>query len=528
MKVKKEGNAETRKTVWLESPNPDLLVRVSQYESKDRGPYLVGIAYTREPVTQILPEIKRTRMIRNGDSVELCRKIIVNRVTDAVKARTRGKGCGENQQNKEMNRFLLALEEYLKKNGGLPHLARNTERQYVSFYNRVFEILKDTQDCAILLNTDLEPVVKELTRQVSGSKLSKKSEESIRNRVQAIISYASTVYKEVSLYWNHEHPEARIPELQWSVVKNARVIREQPKMLKQSMRERFCRRLYNQIAIHPIMVKGAALMLLNLRTAEAAAVQKTEVQFVEDKEVGSYCVIDVFYQTPDGIERTTKLKNDQSTRRIPAGYWFTEVLKKCFAILEESGETGMVAPNKLADWILNELKAAGCNVNDIKPPASELEDVGSLAAYILRRDAASLMKNRMGMTSPEIDFFMGHKQREAKSKHADFTLAEEQKKLVMKMNRICYMPELARFPAYVPIRLEHGCDMQTIDYEKLVLDLPPYSTRCSVEVTASEPGESVTIVCPKELEELIQIHTRKETKKSKPALGCTSKEEEHE
>lgn len=320
----------------------------------------------------------------------------------------------------------------------------------------------------------------------------------------------------------------RLPELKWSTDNPKKSVKEQPKMLDPETREKFCRIIHDQVEDNPALAKGAVLMMLNLRTAEAAAVEEKDVSFCNDEKVGLYSIIKVFYQSQDGVQKTPILKTEQSTRTIPAGYWHTEVLKKCFAVLRKTGENAMTSSGELSEWVLEKLKEAGCRVENIMPPASNLADVGSLAAYILRRDSASLMKNQMGMSSYEIDKQMGHKTKGNKAAHPDLQLAEEQKKLVAKMNRFCYMRTITKAPAVTPIQLAHGKELQTIDYDKLCLQMPQYASRCELEFRASEPGESISIVCPAELADKLQTRSRSEPYIIKPALGCATKEEDYE
>lgn len=512
---------------YCESSFPDMLVRVSFHKGKG-GTYVIGEARDRKTQRRIQPLIKHTKKFLQGESLEACKRTVVSLVSASYQKRVYGASGTAKLFDGSANRFLLALDTYLEKKGTFSEWAQNTQKQYCRFYDRVFGLLQDVQENSILTNVDLEPVKEVLTNQVSASKNSYKNAEKNENRVKTIIHHASTVYQIVSAFWDEEYPTLRLPELQWSTDNPKRSVKEQLKMLDPATREKFCRKLYDLAEDKPALVKGAVLMLLNLRTAEAAAVEEKDVKFCEDKEVGSYSVINVFYQSQDGVQKTPILKTKQSTRMIPAGYWHTEVLKKCFAALQKTGESAMTSSSELAEWILEKLKEAGCRVENVMPPASELADVGSLAAYILRRDAASVMKNQMGMSSYEIDFLMGHKQRGNKSEHPDLRLAEEQKKLVAKMNRFCYMRTLTKAPAVTPIQLAHGNELQTIDYDKLCLQMPQNTSRCELEFRASEPGESISIVCPAELAGKLQIRSRRETTIIKPALGCVTKEEEYE
>ena len=520
-------SAKLPEAEYCESPFPDMLVRVSFHERKN-GVYITGVARSRKTHKQILPLIKHTKTIQRGESLDACKRTIVSLVSASYQARVCRDDANANLLDNGENRFVLALQTYMEENNTFPNWAKTTQTQYFKLYNRVFGLLQDVQNNAILTDVDLEPVKDVLRKQVSQSKHSYKSIELNENRVRAIVHHASSVYRIVSAFWNEKYPKKRLPEPQWSMDNPKKSSKEQLKMLDPRTREKFCRELYTLSETQPALVKSAVLMLLNLRTAEAAAVEEKDVQFYDDEEVGSYSVVNVFFQTSDGIQKTPMLKTKQSTRMIPAGFWHTEVLKRCFAALQASGEPGMVGSGDLAEWILERLIAAGCNVENVKPPASELDDVGSLAAYILRRDAASLMKNLMGMASYEIDFLMGHKTKISKAARSDLRLAEQQKKLVAKMNRFCYMDTLTNSPAVTPIRLAHGVELQTIDYHELRLQTPQYATRCELEFKASEPGESISIVCPAELADKLQLRSKKEITMIKPALGCVTKEDDYE
>ena len=528
MSKKNEKRAANMEPEYVRIPDSDLTVRVSVHTRKDGSMYLQGIACDSKTLYRLSPAIKYTRTWYRGEAKESCQRMVVNLVRAAYQKRVKGENA-EAENFETENKFLLALDEYLNNGSAFHDWAENTQKQYCGFYRRIFEHLKDAQDNSTLNNYDLEPIKEVLTNQVARSKNSIKSKERNDQRVERIILQGSAVYTIVSGAWNVAHPGSRLPQLLWSVNRSKSIKKEQAKMLDSATRERFCERLYDLSETYPAFVKGAVLMMLNLRTAEAAAITEADVRFVsDDARIGAYCVVEVSYQTTDGITRIESLKTEQSHRVIPGGYWHTEVLRKCFAALRLTGSTGMTAPAVLSAWILNLLREAGCNIESLTPPASESRNIGDLAAYILRRDAASLMKNQVGMTSYEIDYLLGHKTKGSQTAHPDLRLKEEQKRLVEKMNRFCYMRTLTKAPAVTPIQLPQESELQTIPYVEMRLQMPQRAARCELEIVASEPGESISIVCPAEIADRIKFHSRKEEIKSRPALGCITKEEDYE
>ena len=358
-----------------------------------------------------------------------------------------------------------------------------------------------------------------IKRQVQKSTKSKTDDVSNTRRAFYIIQRALSVYKIIKEDWDEKNPQSTLPRIDWNPPRNRTVALEQVKTLGDRIRQRFCEELYKRSELEPALAKSAVMMMLSLRTAEAAAITAGDVSFIEDEKVGLYAVVKVYSQVKKRKNKVSDLKTPQSVRLITAGYWAATMLQKCFKTIQASERSGIVDPAVLSGWILDVLETVGFNTKDVTPPALNAVDIGDLSAYILRRDAASLMMNVMGLEPYEYARLIGHTLNESEFKHEDSRHPEEQRKVVQKQSRYIYSTRITNNPSVVPIELKHGDDQKTIDYTEIHFTAPQAASHGLFVFQAREAGESIRIRCPKHLVEAIKVYNRQFETQDRPALG---------
>jgi hypothetical protein len=117
-----------------------------------------------------------------------------------------------------------------------------------------------------------------------------------------------------------------------------------------------------------------------------------------------------------------------------------------------------------------------------------------VAAYILRRNRASVWKNICGFTQDEIDYLLGH--RRIQKGHRPFNPQDLDvlREWIRKNSRYDILPKISSNPLHKPIQLVHGTEVEIIPFNTVRLanvSLSPL--RVTISIDAAEPGEMIKI-----------------------------------
>lgn len=391
--------------------------------------------------------------------------------------------------------FDAALRETLAGRGRINYVwAESTEKIAIQNYTRLCKYLVNylpVDEFSEDVHRYIEQAFCDSVRQHGNSG---GNQDTMENSAHTALRYGVVVYQVVREFWNDRHPEKALPEIDWQLQWSYHIANpEQFKELDDEIRKNFCLLLRQEAATSPALVKSAVLMMLSLRTAEAAAITMEQIDFAED-----YCIISVLQQVQNA-KVTKRLKTENGYRILPAPKWHTELLRKCFEELKRKNMDGFIPAEHVSDWVYRKLERCGCTKEMFSKASRDMSgklDADSISAYILRRDFASLAKNTMGFSKDEIDFFLGHKTKFAKKNLIDYRLPENRQKLLAKLERYVFDPELTLNPAYHPIELSHGDDLALLPYRKIKLKLPDYATHHTLTIRASEPGDTVVVHFP--------------------------------
>ena len=415
----------------------------------------------------------------------------------------------------------------------------DTQRRSITYFqNRILPFLADLESQGLeILSSDIETLQQELIEKVLKN-------EKHTNVNTATSSAAASMQRSAVIYEKMRmlYPEYNLPEVNLTPKVNGRYIQpEQAKSLPDAVRVRLAAVIERLVETDPHRAFALTLMFdAGLRTAEAAAANPTDIHTTELS-----CVIWVGVQEKNGL-RNPMLKTDAAYRSVTLSYWGFDMLTRCTAALNELIPDWNDDPNralndskKLSTWILQMLRQCGCNevfLNAANRLQQEQPDVDfdskpifDLGAYILRRDRASRWRNFCGISPLLIDVFLGHRNKTPKRKRADLRLEEVQNDIARCLERYVYNPKISNNPAFAPISVIHGTDLLLTQFGcyriKNDSDKP---LNLHLDIEASEPNESVTIIAPKAAMKkptIRQITDTFERRTNRPVIGiCHSKE----
>ena len=115
-------------------------------------------------------------------------------------------------------------------------------------------------------------------------------------------------------------------------------------------------------------------------------------------------------------------------------------------------------------------------------------------AYILRRDWCTRAFAICGMTNYEINYLMGHAQRE--SKKQDFTSVDAQRHMATELERYVYSPDFSFNPKFKHIEIENEPLYLELATEYNLVANNQLPTNYILQLSCSEPGENLILFLP--------------------------------
>ena len=302
-------------------------------------------------------------------------------------------------------------------------------------------------------------------------------------------------------YLRIEHPELPAVDLTEGILFAKSIPEEQIKALPEGMCLYITHELEARIPQEPKEVLCTVLMYdTALRTAEAAGIKIKCIIFYEN-----YAVILVESQEKNG-ERKEWLKTDNAYRIVVTSYWGKEMLRRCLNVLDlnPDDESLLLSGEYLSRWIRGilfsyskELVETAERVQRTNPDYDEEgKPVYDVSAYVLRRNAASRWLNYDGLSHDEIDILLGHKE---KGQRPEIYLHDEthQREIAAKLERYVYNPDITRNPAFCPLQLTPGTqiDLKAYPCTRLVntSDVPLH---VHIDTVACIPAEVITEQVP--------------------------------
>ena len=307
--------------------------------------------------------------------------------------------------------------------------------------------------------------------------------------------------------------------------KKSRIQTEQIKSLIISIHRKVRKEIEMIVEDDPMMARGAALMDGGLRPAEAAAVQGKSFF-----KIGNNLGVEVICQEQDG-KRMSRLKSDSGYRKVVLDEWCSSVITRCNELIEERKlefeEFTTIRGTEISKWVKGALKRSGCDDNYIKEAMQILKDhpeyddkgfpESDVAAYILRRNRASIWKNFCGFTQEEIDYLLGHKK--IKKGRRSFNVQDREllRTWALKNSRYDIFPEISDNPANKSVGLKNGTKMDIDPFHSMKFtNVSLFPIKVTLNIVTTEAGEAVVIRTNGEIGDKSR-YTSKRIKKRKMA-----------
>ena len=300
--------------------------------------------------------------------------------------------------------------------------------------------------------------------------------------------------------------DPQLPAIDYTLDKlGVRIDVEQQKYLPEHVRRNLWARLEALADTEPLMVMMTVLMSdVGPRTAEAAGIYPEDIS-----DYGDYGVVVIGWQEAGG-ERSPILKTDNGYRALPLSQWAISTIRRCLNKMPPFDYTTnqpLCRTSQLTAWIIALLR--DCGLDDVFLsraqrmmslfPDHNLDGTVSydLAAYILRRDAASRMKNYCGFSPSEIDHCLGHEPKETKYKRPEYKTPEQLAPLAKKLSRYAHILPDGTYlnPDADTIRLSDDQSVQIMPRpHRVVLEVDCESaTVLTIDGEAEQPGEPIQL-----------------------------------
>ena len=386
-------------------------------------------------------------------------------------------------QHKERDVFNRVVEKYVPKNTSKPD--KKPTDQNISLAGQAFKAVTDdaelyfsrwaksTRKAAFsyfrlnilpfveghqqdVLRTDVEELYANLVQKALTNGNSLKEDSQARSIANSHLADAVIIYGAMMNY------DKNLMPIDFTPFGGGRGVRpEMAKSLPQDVRDEFTHRLETLADSEPEMVFGAVLMFDGgLRTAEAAAVWPDDI-VVRD----GYRAVTVQYQERDGM-KDSALKSNDAYRNVPLSEWALEMVQRCASIIgskPEENKKALSRARNLSAWIREQLQECGAD-SKLEQAAYQLmsyepdpdfddNPTTDVTAYILRRDRASRWDDTCGLTSKEIDYYLGHAQDDPIRKYSRYGRPEYLKEVSKKLEQYVYNAEYSKHPGLEPISI---------------------------------------------------------------------------
>lgn len=380
--------------------------------------------------------------------------------------------------------------------------------------------------------SDREALHREIAEQILMSKRSAGHEATANETAYKNLVAADTIYQRMRDY------DPSLPEISLRPRYTGRTAkREQIKSLPRKVRRRLARMLEKMIDREPRLAMAAVIMYDGgLRTAEAAAVW-IDVIFNSD----DLTRVLVCYQVQEG-KRVNILKTSNAYRTIVLSHWGSTMLYRCLGKLPIDSDdiaNQVCDTRKLSATLRQMLMDAGLTAEYFAAAEQAMREkpdydgfgrpVFDVCAYILRRDWSSRARNVCGLTSLEIDIFLGHRVKIPQKKREDLRLIESLMVLSKKLERYVHNPEYSLHPGIRPYQLSHSVDFDLIPYDVIRLrNTSDEEVEVKLDVEAVLNAESIEVISVEDAQqqETIRYIPTHCIRSSEPIIGKSYVEEE--
>lgn len=485
-----------------------ILAHITWTPHTDRPITLTGTAiYASDGVR--IDGIKPVRRKANTvKDIEYAQSVIVSILTEKIEQQQR-KQRKEDKSEKSIERVFYKLfgSDLISVGGKRNHpiygWGESTQRACVKYFqSNILPIIKEIDDESDFSKVERDELFDVLTRKAlkNGNNIS--GIEGARIVASKHMKEAARIYAEMV------HEEPSLPNIIFECdFTGASKKNEQIKTLPYHIHKKFRELVMEEINQQPYLARAAVLMdSAGMRSGEAAA---TWSGWHED--YGDYMVIKIIYQEENG-KRCERLKSENAYRCVVLDEWGTQALRKCNQYIGNEPFTAEcpVTDKEVSAWVKEKLIEAGCTSDFMAEAIADLElyhdfdsngrPIRDIAAYVCRRNRASIWRNICGYTQDELDYALGHKAQSSKRVYKDDPLSEQTlKKLAIKNWHYDMHHDISLSPKHRPLSLSclgQHTDITPFDVVRIV-NATQHQMGIRIDVTAMEAGESLELVTSK-------------------------------
>lgn len=483
----------------VETRIPDVLVHITFPENKTKDITITGYAIHKRPRCRIDGMKDCRKLARSKDDIAVIVDRVVNTITDKYQNKDKKlvvtNSLSEIDTSTRIGKSFLNLK--LSNRCFYNDWGETTQHAYMVFYEK--EVIPEIQWSARSEDfgkVEFFDLVKKLAQKTfkngnfEGETLQEAEDKVIRK-----LNYAYPIFSEM------RYMDPSIPDLflrDDTAMLTKRIQKEQKKYLPPKIHKTFRKLLENDLNNNPQLVRASILMEnCALRTNESAG-------WTQDlgEEFDNHFIVWVLIQGK-GNEQTKILKSHKGYRFVISDDWGYVMLKRCNKLIDDKKNNTSTTDNQVCDYVKDKLIEAGLTKEYVSVAASELQQSQlqgknkgiDVAAYILRRNRASIWRNYCGYSQKELDYSLGHVSTINSKMKEDMWKQETRLLLSEKNRRFTLNPEVSQSPKYKPIDVSKFESMTIIpfsDYRFINNGNKPIHIK--LHAVTAEPGEAIEII----------------------------------
>ncbi len=384
-----------------------------------------------------------------------------------------------------------------------------TEAAWKYFKNNLLPVLadilnngdfnqKDHETLKALIAEKAEKRIKALQPEISEEALKRKTDQ----RIVSHMNTSSYVYNAIRLAFPGEFP---VLPLRMVKSKTTRFVNEQLRVIPLDILAGLVCILEASVEAHPREVMAIVLSLAGgCRIGESCGTLPCDFIYHKD----GYSIVRILHQEKMG-KRIDRLKKDQCKRLIIICKWGTEVIKRCIKFLGDHPELDnpdskipLIRKERVSAFLDTAFENAGLDVERLDRIVEEtrgykcnsVEDKAT--SHLLRRNFTNMIVNICGQSLDTADALLGHKRAKSKVFRPDMKDEAELAKIALALERVVFSTSCTRNPAYQPITLTPGEEMEAPPFErsrirndgtapiKVILDLDANTLGAGITITS--------------------------------------------
>ena len=513
------------------TPEKNINVRINKKYAADGTCRLSGVAFDTQTGQQIGGRLKRKA--RDAEDAVYKEKQLCNALISRLHRKNSSQTKKTKKDRSSTSQIAIVLERFKSSGRGVDGWSDTTLHAVITaFEHQLLPVLQAYEDVGEVDDSVIENFKEMRSQEVLQHGRSRGVPEVAARSVSKSLSSQLRLYQELIDYNEiFGQSEMRLPIVTYFMKRiRGKPDLEQAKSLPEAVRQKMIRRLEELVSIEPKEVFATVIMFdVGLRTGEAAAVYPGDIQYRTIDQY-TFATLAVLWQDKDDF-RSPILKTRSSYRIVPLSRWACGMLEKCqryFGEFDWSSGRVLVPNRRLSAWIAKLLKECGCD-DVFMSQAQKLQSlfpntdidgsvVFDIAAYLLRHDAASRMRNICGFSQFEIDRMLGHEPsvRAATNSRPTFKTAEELFPLAQKLERYQYDPAAG----YAPVCLTADGSQQLIPFqENLIHTEGTEPSMVTIDIEAEEPGESIVITVSNPAQRITYRSVKKPPSRDRTVIG---------